>query len=303
MNGNLRILQVDAFTDVPFKGNPAGVVTDARGLSDELMQSIANEMNVSETAFVLESEDADFRLRYFTPYEEVDLCGHATIGSVFAMAEEGAIALTGDLVTVHLETNVGVLPVDIESEAGKVETVIMTQDRPRFRRCETGAEEIANILGIPYGQIAGCACPVGIAYTGLWHLLVPVDDIAFVREMEPDFRRLGSLNRDLGVDTTHVFTFLAEETGSDLHARDFAPAGGIDEDPATGTANGALGAFLVENRVAEISAGAAELTIEQGYEIGRESRVKVEVLCEEDSPAVVRVGGSAVISLKGSILL
>ena len=303
MNNRLRIVQVDAFTDIPFKGNPAGVVTDARGLSDELMQSIANEMNLSETAFVQESEVADFRVRFFTPWEEVDLCGHATIGTVFALVEEGTIPVTKDLETVRLETNVGILPVDICSKAGKVKTVIMSQDCPEFRECKASTEDIANILDIPVAQINDALCPVGIAYTGLWHLFVPVKELVFVKEMAPDMGKLGLLNVNLGVDTTHVFTFQTEDASSTVHARAFAPAFGINEDAATGTANGALGAFLVENKVLEMTGDFVEIMVEQGYEIRRNSKITVEIRSRGESTIEVRVGGPAVTSLEGFVYL
>ena len=299
MYNKLRILQVDAFAETAFKGNPAGIVPEADGMEDALMQSIANEMNLSETAFVQDSNIADFRIRFFTPREEVALCGHASIGAVFALAEEGRIPIGKDLTTVQLETNVGVLPVDINSKAGKAKKVLLTQDNPEFRECRASVKDISDILNIPVEQLRDARCPIGISYTGLWHLLVPIKDLAVIRDIRPDMGRLETLNIELGVDTTHVFTFQTENSDIDVHARDFAPVGGINEDPGTGTANGALGAFLVKNKVIELTNNQVEITIEQGCELGRDSKIEVEILAGANSTMRVKVGGQAVISLEG----
>src|SRR6056297_2229937 len=157
----LRALQVDAFTDEPFAGNAAGVVPDADDLTESQMQAIADEMAVSETAFFRASDEADRRVRYFTPTTEVDLCGHATIASHAHLLEDGEI----DPGTHSLETNVGVLEIEIEADG----TVWMTQDRPEVREVDLDYERLGDALGIDHAAMedVGADLPLAVVSTGL----------------------------------------------------------------------------------------------------------------------------------------
>ncbi len=285
MMHTIRIKQVDAFASRPFEGNPAGVVTDAAGLTAQQMQAIAKEMNCSETAFVLPSGSADLRLRYFTPAQEVDLCGHATIAALHALREEGLVQGT-----LRAETAVGIL----ELEAGE-DMHWMRQDTPRFRPAEESADVICGLLGLDPGDLDP-AMPTGIAYTGLWDLLVPVRSLEALRRSQPDMRELARHNRSQGIVSTHLFCRETELPGSTLHTRDFSPAAGVPEDPHTGTASGALGSFLVRAGVLEPGSH----LFEQGWTVGRPGLIHVEVAT---AAAGVRVGGAAVTVISGSIAL
>ncbi len=345
-------LQVDAFTTAPFGGNPAGVVPDAAGLTEVEMQAIAREMNLSETAFVLppEAPGADFRVRFFTPLTEVDLCGHATVATFWALAEMGRLAPpAGDgTVTVRQETRAGVLAVEVRFAGGRPVAVMMSQAAPSFRPFTGDMAELAAALGLPADAIAGAGAgtaphelSVGIAYTGLWHLLVPVTGLRALERLAPDMARLGALNETLGVQTTHVFTLETLAAGHAAHARSLAPVLGIGEDPQTGTASGALGAYLVSGCVwdarlaagwpvppadaggapaagapadasAASGAGGAStvvLTFEQGHFIGRPGEIRVEIDVDGAGPdgrpviAGVRAGGPAVIVIEGAVRL
>lgn len=282
----IAIKQVDAFTAMPLEGNPAGVVTAAEGLSGEEMQRIAREMNCSETAFVLRSKRGDFRLRYFTPAVEVDLCGHATIATLHALREEGRAAGA-----MRVETNVGLLAMEAAADG----MCWMQQAQPAFRPFAEDPDEIAALLGLrpvdlePEGGI-------GIAYTGLWDLLVAVRDLSALQGAHPDPGALAEHNRRHGITSTHLYCRETMLPGSTLHTRDFSPAAGVAEDPHTGTANGALGAYLVaEGRLAP-----GHHVFEQGWTVGRPGQIHVEV-----SPGGkgVRVGGEAVTVIVGSIFL
>jgi len=283
---SIGILQVDAFTEIPFEGNPAGVVLDAAGLREPEMQAIAREMNCSETAFVLPSDGADLRLRYFTPTQEVDLCGHATIASLHALREAGR--LRGAL---RAETNVGVL--SLSAEPGGMQW--MEQAAPRRRPFPGDPGELMALLGLGAGDLAPDV-PVGLAYTGLWALLVPLMDIRALRRARPDFAALAELNRRLGATSTHLFCREVERAGSTLHTRDFSPAAGVPEDPQTGTASGALATYLVA--LGALAAG--RHVFEQGFTVGRPGLIHVEVA---EGAAGVRVGGRAVTSLRGAMAL
>ncbi len=314
----LRVLQIDAFTREPLSGNPAGLVPDAAGLDDGEMQRIAREMNVSETAFLLPPQGGgDYRLRYFTPTREVDLCGHATVAAFHFLAVEGRLApaAPGAATRALLETRAGLLPVEVRWEDGRP-AVMMGQPAPRFRACAAPVEELAACLGLPADEVGAPGLTPALASTGLWHLLVPVRSLEAVRRAAPDQARLGRLNEALGVHTTHVYALAALDPGADAHARCFAPALGVAEDPLTGTANGALGAFLAAagllgaarglGRPAPARPGAVSLVVEQGHELGRPGLVRVEVVPGRPpvSPvAEVWVGGEAVIALDGYLFL
>ena len=290
----VRVYQMDAFTHIPFGGNPAGVVPNADGLSDEQMQRIAREMNCSETAFVLSTDTpgADVRVRFFTPEAEVDLCGHATISTFVALSKEQRFG-GKPVYTVVQETRAGLLPVMISADDQGRTQVLMTMAAPRFREVEFDRALYAKVLGLAEEDISA-ELPVGLGYTGLWDMFVPIQTVEAFSRMQPDWSRLADLNRNLGVASTHCYSLDTLTPDAQLHARDFAPSLGISEDPATGTANGALGAFLVRHGVFRPHCERVRLKVEQGFEHGRPSLVCVEVDGEPHSPRTVRVGGTAV---------
>ncbi|WP_246999071.1 PhzF family phenazine biosynthesis protein [Halosolutus gelatinilyticus] len=278
---------VDAFTDEPLAGNPAGVVPDADGLSTAQMQAIANELSVSETAFVLGSDDADRRIRYFTPTQEVDLCGHATIGSFAILREEGL-----DAGTTTLETNVGVLEIEVESDG----TVWMTQDAPTIREVDVDYDRIADALGVERAALEGASAdlPLAVSSTGLPFLIVPITYLSDLGNAEPDMRAIEALADDVDATGVYVFTFDALGAESTLHGRMFAPGAGVPEDPVTGTASGAVGAYL-DRFGAFDDDFPDELRLEQGHYVDRPGVVSVRVA------GTVRVGGRGVTVLDGTI--
>lgn len=296
-----RVFQVDSFTSTPFGGNPAGVVPDASGLTPLEMQFVAREMNLSETAFVLspETEGADFRVRFFTPGCEVPLCGHATVATFTVLCREGVIA--PGTPRVYQQTGAGVLPVDLLWKSDEIESIMMTQALPEFRRFEGDPGEILSALGLSKEDLE-CSYPIGFASTGLWDLMLPLKGLAAMRKISPNHGELARINRAQGVVSTHAWCFETEEAGHDLHVRNLAAAVGIPEDPVTGTANGALGAFLVHKGIVGCAPDVT-LTVEQGYEIDRKGLVRVEVAAPAGKIERVRVGGTAVTVLSGTMRL
>ena len=285
----IRVLQVDAFTDEPLAGNAAGVVPDADDLSDEQMQAIAAEMAVSETAFLRESEAADRRIRYFTPTQEVDLCGHATIGSFAHLHDEGL-----EPGTTTLETNVGVLEIEVAADG----TVWMTQNAPRVREVDVGYERVADALGVDRAALEGASAdlPLAVASTGLPFLIVPITYLSDVGGAEPDMAAIEDLADDVDATGVYLFTFDALEADSTLHGRMFAPDAGVPEDPVTGTASGAVGAYL-DRFGAFDDEFPDELRLEQGHYVDRPGLVRVRV------GSRVRVGGRGVTALEGSLVV
>ncbi len=286
------IYVVDAFTREPLRGNAAGVVPFARGLDEGQMLALAREVNASETAFVLPSREADFKLRYFSPTQEMPFCGHATVAALALLEELGEVAVPGDFARVRVETGAGTLSIDLVRTPDGLR-VDMNQAAPAFRACPLPADRLLQILGASAEDLR-TDLPLELAYTGLWHLLVPLAGTDALDGLLPDLRALAGVNRDLGVLTTHVFV----EEGDTVHCRDFAPAVGIDEDPVTGSASGALGAYLLRHRA--IRPG-VPLRLVQGEACDRPGEVRVVVEGEPGEPRSAVVGGYAVVSLRGEI--
>ncbi|AUX08434.1 phenazine biosynthesis protein PhzF family [Halalkaliarchaeum desulfuricum] len=283
-----RVHLVDAFAEEPLSGNVAGVVPDADGLADEQLRAIAAELGASETAFLFPSTAADRRIRYFTPETEVDLCGHATIAS------HGLLSANGELAPgVHtLETNDGVLEIELEEDG----TVWMAGEEPSVRQVDPDYDRLADALGIDPAALSdvGADLPTAVASTGLAFLVVPVAFLEGLGGATPDFEAIEELSAAHDVAGVYAFTFDTLSAESTLHARMFAPAVGVPEDPVTGTASGACGAYL--DHVGAFDGDAPEeLRFEQGHFLDRGGIVRVRL---DDG---IHVGGTAVESLEGSI--
>ncbi len=195
-------------------------------------------------------------MRYFTPAVEVDLCGHATIAGLSALAEAGKLAGK-----TTVETNAGILQMEVRADG----SAWMRQARPQFRALpEEQQPFVAKLLGMSADRMVQ-EIPLGLSYTGLWDLMVPVDNLDTLQSLSPAMPELATFNRELGVASTHVFCMETKTETATLHARDFSPAVGVPEDPHTGTASGALGAWLVHQRILE----PGEYVFEQGWSVGR----------------------------------
>lgn len=288
-----NIYQVDAFTNVAFGGNPAGVLPDAKGLSREQMQIIAREMNLSETAFVFPGREGyDFEVRFFTPKEEVDLCGHATIATFSLLREIGVIAQ--DKEVLFQKTKAGIL----EIRMIKGNQVLMRQAIPETRSCLQALEELNAAMMIDAADtgIDGVMETAEIWSTGLADILLPIKSVELLKNMTPSMDKLAKLSDELDVIGVHAFAF--DEKGA-LWCRNFAPACGITEESATGTSNGALGACL--HAKGWQAGGEISFTAHQGDWMGSPSRIFVKV--EGDEHPEVWVGGSAVTILSGEMIV
>ena len=280
---------VDAFTEEPLAGNAAGVVPDASGLSEAAMGAIAREVNASETAFLLPSEDADRRIRYFTPEREVDLCGHATIASHRRLAERGEI----DPGTHTLETNVGTLAVELD----EVGLAWLHGEPATVEAVDVGYGRLAEALGADASTLTdvGADLPPAVASCGLPFLVAPVNFLQSLGSLRPDFPAIEALAEEVGAAGVYAFTFDTLEAETTLHGRAFAPGAGIDEDPVTGTASAAVGAYLREYRAFDGELP-EEMVLEQGHFLDRPGRVHVRARSDP-----VAVGGNAATAIEGTI--
>jgi trans-2,3-dihydro-3-hydroxyanthranilate isomerase len=301
-----HFLQVDVFTDKPFGGNPLAVFPEGEGLTTAEMKQLAREMNLSETTFVLppQAPGADFRVRIFTPAKELPFAGHPVVGTHWVLAHLGRVRLEKPVTRVSFELGVGVLPADLYVAGDRVERVVMTQDRPTFHDLLGDVTELAVGLGLPAKAIKGTGLPVQIVSTGVPQMMVPVCSLDEMRALDPSVFNVAVLTRAcraVGTDCLMVFTFETEQPEATVHVRMFAPMLGIAEDPATGSANGALGAYLVHHRAVPVTEPTTYILSEQGSEMGRPSRLYSEVDSRGEAVTGVRVGGQVVPVAEGVV--
>jgi trans-2,3-dihydro-3-hydroxyanthranilate isomerase len=295
----LRFKQVDAFTTKTMTGNPAGVVLDARGLGEQTMQAIAREANLSETAFILPPtlQTADLQIRWFTPSVEVPLCGHATIASFHALAEEGMAGMKrSGQYSFRLQTKSGLLPIVVDKRhSGTV--VEMGIPVPRFKVHRKLPEVMSKALGLKVPELVSRIPVVSHSY-----LYIPVRSLRKLKQLHPDFRLLKEECERRGFLGVSVFSLRTVEESSAVHSRFFAPAAGIDEDPVTGSANGPLGAYLYQFALREgfgipwlqLPDGRMEFIGEQGDIIGRRGRVKIRLSASNRVVKQLSIAGEAV---------
>ncbi len=298
--------QLDVFTRQPLAGNALAVFPDASGLDAKTMQALAREMNLSETTFVTPSPLATRRVRFFTPAAEIPLAGHPTIGTWWMLAETGAIPLapTG---TTHVtqETGAGVLPVDIHGEDGKPTRVVMTQAEPQFGDPITAGARLAKALGGGAGLLPKQPAPQLVS-TGLPQLMVPIRSLAKLKALPSGGTgmQLAKVLDELGTRCAMCYALETEQPGATVHCRMFAPGFGVPEDPATGSAAGGLGCYLVWHGLVRPHDGVARIVVEQGIEIGRPSMIHVEIAVGNGGEITsVRVGGEAVTVITGEVEL
>ncbi len=282
----IKVVLLDSFTAHAGGGNPAGVAVLDQELTEVQMLAVAKTVGFSETAFVTPSEKADFRVRFFTPAAEVDLCGHATIATFSYLLKIGKVTAG----TYTQETGAGVLSVEVR-ETGEI---FMEQSLPEYSSILKG-DGIADSLGIRVEELRE-DLPVQIVSTGLRDILIPVKSLEVLRAIKPDFEKIKHLSKANDAGGYHVFT-LETEKGGTAHCRNFAPLYDIPEESATGTSNGALACYLWKHGVERVKAGEM-LTFEQGYTMGRPSEIKglLREGSHGDQKEITRVliGGKAV---------
>lgn len=300
MKNRYRVYQIDSFTQEELTGNPAGVVTNADGLSDRQMQKIARELNNSETAFLFRPDDDtyDVKVRFFTPTSEVPICGHATIAAHYARAVENHFGTT----RVLQKTGAGILPVDIIQEDDDYK-IIMTQGKPEVNNALPGEAQQALItaLGIDSGDLIE-RCPIAIASTGHSKVMVGIKDVGLLHRLQPSMDGLIKLSSEIKCNGYYVFTMNEDETPM-IHGRMFAPAIGIAEDPVTGNANGPLGAYLVHYGLVKHNGFLLTFHAVQGEAIGRAGTMEVRVEIKNGQPAEVQIVGNAVIAFSTVLTL
>src|SRR5512146_1707162 len=299
----LRFLQFDVFTREPFGGNQLAVFLEGDTLSDEKMQAIAREMNYSESTFILPPSDpkALCRVRIFTPAAELPFAGHPVIGTTFALAQEGMIRAGESPVTLQL--GIGLVPVELLYEGQRAVFVWMYQPIPRFETWQGDANRLASALGLTPDDFDD-ALPIERAIVGVNHVLVPIRSLDAIGRAHSTPDLLEALNLPNEHPGCFLFTLERAESGADIHGRMFAPAMGIGEDPATGSAAGPLGVYLLRHgRLTPDETGQTRARLEQGIEMGRPSALDIAITGSAENIEDVRVGGASVLVAEGELLL
>lgn len=282
MAATYRYVLVDVFTDTPLQGNALAVFTDAREIPEERLQPLAREMNLSETVFVYQAEQGGHaRIRIYTPTAEIPFAGHPVLGTAFVLAAPLQLPEIG------LETGAGIVPVRLEREEDRLTFGWMSQPVPTVQPY-AAADELFAAVGVARSEL-----PVEVYDNGLHHVYVALPSFEAVAALEPDMQALGRLPDILGANC-----FAGE--GARWKTRMFAPAGGVPEDPATGSAAGPLACHLA--RHGRIGFG-EEIQIFQGAEIQRPSTLHARVTGSADAIERVEVGGSAVVVARGEFRL
>jgi PhzF family phenazine biosynthesis protein len=269
----MKVFTLNAFAKTDDGGNPAGVVFDADSLTEQQMKDIAKKVGYSETAFVMGSKRADFKVRFFTPADEVDLCGHATIATYNLMLIKGMIK-EGNYTQ---ETKAGLLKLDVRKDI-----VFMQQKLPEFLELPS-QKKIADSLNIKTDYFADL--PIQIVSTGLKDIFIPIMDREMLFSIMPDFKEVSMISKQYDVIGYHMFTL---DTKASAHCRNLAPLYGIDEESATGTSNGALACYLWKYHEKK-----TEFIFEQGYSMKKPSEIIVNLKLRDNSIAEVWVGGTA----------
>jgi trans-2,3-dihydro-3-hydroxyanthranilate isomerase len=294
-----RFLHLDVFTDHLFGGNQLAVFPDGRGLSSQTMQAIAKEMNFSETTFVLPAEQTgtDMRVRIFTPGSELPMAGHPTIGTTFALARVGVIPPGSDRIVLGL--GIGPTPVTMTWTDRDLNFAWMTQSTPTVSRSNLDRACAAAALGLSESAVVA-TLPVEVISCGLPYVLVPLVSREAVDSAVLNRSAYDHLIDSAGTDG--VFLFSTERRGdtATAYSRMFAPALGVHEDPATGSASGPLGCYLVRHRIVASESAGAMISL-QGVKMGRPSHVHISIGVDGDDIRSVRVGGTSVLAGEGTL--
>ncbi len=295
-----RFVQVDVFTDRLFGGNPLAVVLDPAGLADTEMQAIAREMNLSETTFVFPPTRADCaaRVRIFTPVRELQFAGHPTLGTAWVMAVEKRVP--GGAARFALEEGVGPIAVELEGDPVRPSFVWMRHPEARFGPELRDRAAAARALGLAEADLLPGA-PVQSGSTGNDFLFVPLRDASAVDRAALDVS--ASIEGAGATAMLGVFVFApVPGRAARVYSRMFAPRSGVPEDPATGSASGPLGAYLVRHGL--VKAGdEVEIVSEQGVKMGRPSTILIRLRAPDGRPTDIRVGGGVVPVLDGRLRL
>ena len=285
--------QVDVFSNELFGGNPLAVFLRGKDFKETQLQQVAREMNLSETTFIFppSNPQADFDIRIFTPEKEIPFAGHPTLGTAYVLSHTGLVPSTKkDLI---LNFKAGLIPVTLEEN----DRIFMIQSSAKILQTFPDMERVAFCLGLNVNNIKS-DLPIQSVSTGFPVLIVPINSLRAIQRIILNLPLLKELLEEVQVEMIYPFTRETVNFDNSVHARGFAPFIGIPEDPATGSAAGALGYYLNDKNLEE-----KEFLIEQGFEIKRSGNISVKITNTEGNKNIIRVGGKIKPVFKGSLYL
>jgi trans-2,3-dihydro-3-hydroxyanthranilate isomerase len=288
-------VQVDAFTSKPLAGNPCAVVFDGDKLTDAQKKAIAKETNLSETAFVTHSHRADFGARYFTPAEGIPMAGHPTLATIAALVDAGKLKLKGPRQTVTLELRAGVIEVEILSSGGKVQKISLSVLKPAFLETHR-PDNVLPAFGLDRSDLLPGAV-IQTVSTGTPQLMVPLRGHAALKRARMDQELYARLRAKSNFFSPHLFCLQGATVEGRTFARHFGTPPDLLEDPFTGSATGGMAAYLWGYGLID----SPRFIAEQGHWMGRPGRAEVEVVGPRDNIRTVKVGGQAVVVLRGQL--
>lgn len=269
----IKVYHYDAFSKKPNKGNPAGVVLNGDDLTETEMQDVAFKVGFNETAFPIASDRADLRIRYFSPKQEMELCGHATMATIYALKTNGWLENKTELT---IETNAGVLPIRITKNEQKEIHITMKQALPQFKKFEGSTYDLAKAIGIEEVDFDD-ELPIMYGSTGAWTLLIPIKSLDIFNKMEPNNKVFSSILNEIPNASVHPFCLESYYEEADMHGRHFSSTfSGTIEDPVTGTASGVMGAYFAKY-IKKESDMPINLIVEQGQEMNKDGQMIVNV--------------------------
>lgn len=270
---SIKVYHYDAFSKKPNKGNPAGVVLNGDDLTETEMQDVAFKVGFNETAFPIASDRADLRICYFSPKQEMELCGHATMATIYALKTSGWLENKTELT---IETNVGVLPIRITKNEQHEIHITMKQALPQFKKFEGSRYDLAKAIGIEEVDFDD-ELPIMYGSTGAWTLLIPIKSLDIFNKMEPNNKVFSSILNEIPNASVHPFCLETYYEEADMHGRHFSSTfSGTIEDPVTGTASGVMGAYFAKYIKKECDMP-INLIVEQGQEMNKDGHMIVNV--------------------------
>ena len=292
---------VDVFTDRAFGGNPLAVFPQADGLNDQQMQQIARELNLSETTFVFPADNPNHtcKLRIFTPGTELPFAGHPTLGTAHILVTTGIVTADGDTAKIIFEEGVGPVPVTVSTLGpDKTFAQLTAAQLPSFAADTPSRQDIAAMLTINEDDVSTQE-PIAIASCGVPYLLAPLTGLEAMAKLCIDTQHYHRILTDCDAHAILAWTRTTSANDIDIHARMFAPAVGIIEDPATGSAAAALAGYLAKQSDQEN--GTLRWQIEQGVEMQRPSLLAIEADLHENMIGAIRVGGRSISISEGKM--
>lgn len=293
-----------SFAAAPFGGSQVGVISDAAGIPAGVRQRIAVELGSPATCFVDEVSQTAIKAQFFSTVTELPMCGHGTIGLMTRAVEKGWFDLTSvDDIDVSLDLPKTPTTVRLRLNADGRPQVMVKIAPAAVGGLDFDHDRLAHILGVTTAQF-DCDLPIEVAAGDFTHLVVPMRDLAAIREITPDFGPIITFCHELDIHTIAVFSTETERVDSTIRVRDFCPAVGVAESAAAGTTNAALTSYLVRHAmVRPDNDGRTSVVAEQGMEIGRASRIQSDVEIDGSSIQSLRVGGTADKIIDGSFVL